>query len=61
MKRSTTVGIGHIWKSYLDMFGWALNYAEPVDQALTDQTTMEMFIKIQLAQNVAITRRFNCW
>ncbi len=58
MRRSTTVGVSHIWKAYFDVFGWAVNYAEPVKQQLPDQTTMEMFLKIQLAQNIALTPSF---
>ncbi len=55
MRRSTTVGVSHIWKAYFDVFGWAVNYSEPVDPLLSDQTTMEAFLKIQLAQNIAVT------
>ncbi len=58
MKRSTTIGISHIWKAYFDVFGLAVNYAEPADQQLSDQATMETFLKIQLAQNIAITPSF---
>ena len=58
MRRSTTVGVSHIWKAYFDVFGWAVNYAEPVNQQLSDQTSMEMFLKIQLAQNIALTPSF---
>ena len=58
MRRSTTIGVGHIWKAYFDVFGWAVNYAEPTDQQLSDQTTMETFLKIQLAQNIAFTPSF---
>ena len=58
MRRSTTVGVSHIWKAYFDVFGWAVNYAEPTDQQLSEQTTMEMFLKIQLAQNIAFTPSF---
>jgi len=58
MKRSTTVGVSHIWKAYLDVFGLAVNYSEPVDESLREQTTMETFLKIKLAQNIAITPSF---
>ena len=58
MRRSTTVGVSHIWKAYFDVFGWAVNYAEPGNQQLSDQTTMEMFLKMQLAQNIAFTPSF---
>ena len=58
MKRSTTFGISHIWKAYLDGFGWAVNYSEPVNEKLREQTTMETFLRIQLAQNIAITPSF---
>ena len=58
MRRSTTLGVSHIWKAYFDVFGWAINYSEPVKQQLRDQTTMEAFLKIQLAQNIAVTPSF---
>ncbi len=58
MRRSTTVGVSHIWKAYFDVFGWAINYSEPVNQQLRNQTTMETFLKIQLAQNIAFTPSF---
>jgi len=58
MKRSTTLGINHIWKAYLDVFGLAVNYSEPLDERLREQTTMETFLKIKLAQNIAITPSF---
>jgi porin len=58
MRRSTTIGFSHIWKSYLDVIGWAVNYSEPVNEQLRDQTTMETFLRIQLTQNIAITPSF---
>lgn len=58
MKRSATVGASHIWKAYFDVFGLAVNYSQPENQQLRDQTTFETFLKIQLAQNIAITPSF---
>ena len=58
MKRSTTVGLSHLWKAYLDVFGLAVNYSEPFDDRLREQTTMEAFLKIKLAQNMAVTPSF---
>lgn len=58
MKRSTTFGINHLWKAYLDGFGLAVNYSQPVNEKLREQTTMETFLRIQLAQNIAITPSF---
>ncbi len=58
MKRSVTVGASHIWKAYFDVFGLAVDYSEPDDPLLRDQTTIETFLKIQLAQNVAVTPSF---
>ena len=55
MHRSTTVGVSHIWKAYFDVFGFAVNYSELVDESLRDQTTMETFLNIQLANNIAVT------
>lgn len=55
LKSSTTVGFVHIWKAYLDVLGVAVNYSEPVDEKLREQTTMEGFLKISLAQNIAVT------
>jgi len=53
--RSTTIGVSYIWKAYFDVFGFAVNYSEPVDERLREQTTMETFLKIQLANNIAVT------
>ena len=58
MKRSLTIGVSHIWKAYFDVFGLAVDYSEPDDPLLRDQTTMEAFLKIQFAQNIAITPSF---
>jgi porin len=58
MRRSTTIGVSHIWKAYFDVFGFAVNYSELVDESLRDQTTMEAFLKIQLANNIAVTPSF---
>ena len=58
MKHSTTLGFEHIWKKYLDVFGFAINYSDPINESLKEQTTMETFLKIQLAQNIAITPSF---
>lgn len=58
MKRSITVGVSHVWKAYFDVFGLAVDYSEPDDSLLRNQTTMETFLKIQLAQNIAVTPSF---
>ena len=58
MKRSLTVGVSHIWKAYFDVFGLAVDYSEPDNSLFRNQTTMETFLKIQLAQNIAITPSF---
>jgi len=58
MKHSTPLDFGHIWKKYLDVFGFAINYSDPVNESLKEQTTMETFLKIQLAQNIAVTPSF---
>ncbi len=50
--------MSHIWKAYFDVFGLAANYSEPTDQRLSEQTTIETFLKIQLAQNIAFTPSF---
>ena len=58
MERSTTLGFAHIWKAYLDVFGFAANYSQPVNENLREQTTVEAFLKVKLAQNIAITPSF---
>lgn len=58
MKRTATIGFGYIGPAYFDVFGWAVNYSQPVDPLLSDQTTMEAFLKIQLTQNIAVTPSF---
>ncbi|MHC4711900.1 MAG: carbohydrate porin [Planctomycetota bacterium] len=38
-----------------DLTGLALNWGNPADSSLRDQTTAELFYRLQLAQNLAIT------
>jgi len=58
MRRTLTAGVSHIWKAYFDVFGLAINYSEPTDQLLRNQTTLETFLKVKITQNIAVTPSF---
>ena len=57
-KRGATAGL--IWRPgfYDDLIGVAATWADPVAAGLNDQTTVEAFYRIDLADNVAITASF---
>lgn len=52
---SVTVGMIYSLASRSDLFGVAVNWGNPSDQELREQTTTEVFYRFQLAQNLAIT------
>lgn len=53
--KTITLGIMKHFARRSDLFGLAFNWGDPSDDNLRDQTTGEMFYRIQLAQNLAIT------
>jgi porin len=58
MRHSSTFGFNYLSREYFDGFGLAINYAEPSDESLRDQSTMEMFFRMQISQNIAVTPSF---
>jgi porin len=54
-KASYTVGAMHYFANRSDLAGVAFNYGELATSGLDSQTTIEMFYRFQLAQNLAIT------
>lgn len=53
---SYTVGMLHYFAQRSDLFGLAFNWGEAPDgSGIEDQTTTEIFYRLQLAQNLAIT------
>jgi len=52
---SATVGFIHYSATRSDLFGFGVNRGKPSDESLRKQTTAELFYRIQLAENLAIT------
>jgi len=52
---SVTGGLLYYIPARSDLAGFALNWGEPVDETLNDQVSGELFYRLQLAQNLAIT------
>ena len=55
MQKNVSAGVGYYVNQTRDLFGFGLNWADPSDDSLRDQTTAEMFYRLQLAQSIAIT------
>ena len=55
MRKNISAGVGYAVDHTRDLFGFGLNWADPSDDLLKDQTTAEMFYRVQLAQSLAIT------
>ncbi len=54
-ERSVTVGGLYLIPERSDLAGLAVNYGELAAEGLDSQTTAELFYRIQLGQNLAIT------
>ena len=52
---SVTLGFIHYIKKRSDLLGLAVNWSDPADDALEDQTVGELFYRLQFAQNLALT------
>ncbi len=52
---SLTAGLIYHVAARSDLAGLAVNWGSPADNTLRDQTTSELFYRLQLAQNLAIT------
>jgi porin len=55
LNKSVTAGLIRYFEKRSDLFGLGVNWGEPAADSLRDQYTVEMFYRLQLAQNVAIT------
>ena len=53
--RSATLGVTRNFQYRSDVAGIGINWGDPPDDSLRDQTTVEAFWKIQFAQNLAVT------
>ena len=55
LEASVSGGIGYYFADSRDLLGFGLNWGRPPDGNLDDQYTSEIFYRLQLAQNLAIT------
>ena len=55
MNQTATLGLLHYRADRSDLIGVAVNWGNPSDDALDDQYTGELFYRLQLSQNLAIT------
>jgi porin len=55
MNASATAGVLYYLASRSDLIGLATNWGDPADDSLDDQVTTELFYRLQLAQNLAVT------
>ncbi len=55
MNETATLGLLHYRADRPDLIGFAVNWGNPADDALDDQYTAELFYRLQLSQNLAIT------
>jgi porin len=55
LEASVSGGIGYYFKESKDLIGLGLNWGRPPDGDQDDQYTAELFYRVQLAQNLAIT------
>jgi porin len=51
-------GVGYYFKDSKDLLGFGLDWGRPPESALDDQYTAEIFYRLQLAQNLALTPDF---
>jgi porin len=52
---SVTGGFIHYFANRSDLLGLAANWGDPADDSLDDQVSTELFYRVQLAENLAIT------
>ena len=55
LSHSVSTGIGYYFSENKDLLGVGVNWGQPADSSLDDQWTGELFYRLQLAQNLAIT------
>ena len=55
LSHSVSTGIGRYFADSKDLLGVGVNWGKAADSSLDDQWTGELFYRLQLAQNLAIT------
>jgi len=55
LKASIGTGAGYYFSESRDLLGFGINWGRPPESGLDDQYTAELFYRLQLAQNLAIT------
>jgi len=55
LEASVSAGVGYYFEESKDLIGFGLNWGRPPDSGLDNQYTAEIFYRLQLAQNLAIT------
>ena len=55
MEANVAVGIGRYFSGTRDLIGFGLSWESPQGEGLDDQYPAELFYRVQLAQNFAIT------
>lgn len=53
--RSATLGFGRGFRAYSDVLGLVVNKGQPSDSSLRDQETVELFYRLTLSRNLALT------
>jgi porin len=54
-KKTATIGFGRLLDQRTDVLGVGLNWGDPGAEDLKEQTTLEIFYRLQFAQNLALT------
>jgi len=55
MEATASAGVGYYFNESKDLFGFGLNWGRPPQSGLDDQYTAEIFYRLQLTQNLALT------
>jgi len=55
MNKAVNIGITYYLASRADQWGAGIAWGDPSDDTLRDQTTTELFYRIQLTQGLAVT------
>jgi len=55
LEASVSTGVGYYLSESRDLLGFGVNWGKPPERDLDDQYTAELFYRLQLAQNLAIT------
>ena len=55
LEGTVSAGVGYYMSPRKDLIGFGLNWGRPSTQGLRDQYTAELFYRLQLAQNLAVT------